>query len=104
VYLNYMVNVNEKLTQQVAHLARLELSQQEVELFTNQLNQVLQYVQKLQELDVKNVEPMVHPVSLDSYLREDIIQKPLEDSEGHPLILSSAPETLFEGFKVPPIL
>ena len=99
-----MVNVNQKLTQQVAHLARLELSQQEVEVFTTQLNQILQYVQKLQEVNVENTEPMVHPVALHSYLREDVVLEPLEDPQGHPLILSSASETLFEGFKVPPIL
>ena len=104
LYLKDMIDVNQKLTLQVAHLARLELSRSEVEVYTTQLNQILQYVQKLQEVDVQGVEPMVHPIPLNTFLREDLIQEPAQDAEGNSLILGSAPEALFDGFKVPPIL
>lgn len=104
LYLKEMIDVNSKLTLQVAQLARLELSPSEVEVYTHQFNQILQYVQKLQEVDVQGVEPMVHPIPLSTSLREDLIQEPTQDAEGKSLILGSAPEILFDGFKVPPIL
>jgi aspartyl-tRNA(Asn)/glutamyl-tRNA(Gln) amidotransferase subunit C len=99
-----MMDVNEKLTRQVAHLARLELSQSEVQVYTAQLKQILEYVETLKEVDVHGIEPMIHPIPLNTELREDFIQEPILDSEGKSLILSAAPEVLFDGFKVPPIL
>ena len=99
-----MVEVNEKLTRSVAKLARLALTDQEVASFTKQMSKVLGYVEKLQEVDTQGVEPLTHPLDLTAPMREDVVVPPLVDSEGRPKILSSAPEVLFDGFKVPPIL
>ena len=99
-----MVEVNEKLTRQVAHLARLELSEAEVTTFTAQLSEVIQYIEKLQEVDVQRVEPLIHPLELATPMREDEVQDSPLDPEGKPRVLSSAPDVLVDGFKVPPIL
>ena len=99
-----MVEVNEILTRQVAELARLELSDSEVSLFTAQLTKIIGYVEQLQKVDVQGIEPMTHPSELKAFLREDRILPSPVDSEGKPKVLSSAPGVLYGGFKVPPIL
>jgi aspartyl-tRNA(Asn)/glutamyl-tRNA(Gln) amidotransferase subunit C len=99
-----MVEVQDKLTRQVAHLARLELSEQEVQTFTAQLGDILKYVEQLQKVDVQSVEPLTHPLELATPMRNDEVRAPFVDSEGKPKVLQSAPDVLFEGFKVPPIL
>ena len=99
-----MVDVNEALTRQVATLARLELSENEVKTFSSQLSQIIKYVEKLQEVDVQGVEPLSHPIDLPTPLRPDVVFASPTDSEGKPKVLQAAPEVLYDGFKVPPIL
>jgi len=99
-----MVEVNEKLTRQVAELARLELSDQEVQVFTSQLGGILKYVEQLQEVNVQGVEPLTHPLDLATPLRPDEVRPSPLDQEGKPKVLRSAPDVLYDGFKVPPIL
>ncbi|MGD0216146.1 MAG: Asp-tRNA(Asn)/Glu-tRNA(Gln) amidotransferase subunit GatC [Desulfobaccales bacterium] len=55
----------------VAELARLSLSPEEIELFTLQLNEILEYVEKLQELDTSGVAPLAHVIPLSNVFRED---------------------------------
>ena len=55
----------------VAELARLSLRPEEVETFTRQLNDILAYMEKLQELDTEGVEPMAHVVPVATPFRED---------------------------------
>ena len=96
--------VNEALTRKVADLARLELTQDEVTRFTRQLGDVLAYVAQLKEVDVAGVEPMVHPIPYTLRLREDAPEAPFMDAEGHPKVLKSAPDALYDGYKVPQIV
>ena len=55
----------------VAKLARLRLSSEEIALFREQLGQILQYADKLRELDVSSVEPAAHAVPIFNVFRED---------------------------------
>ena len=98
------VEVDEKLTRQVAQLARLELTDEEIRTFTPQLGSVLGYIDQLQKADVSQVEPMTHPLELSTPLREDVVRPSPVDAEGKPRVLESAPDVLHDGFKVPPIL
>lgn len=103
-----MVTVNEELTQKVADLARLALNDDEVKLFTTQLNEILKYVEHLDQVDVRiggeEVEPMTHPLELTAPLREDEPKPSPVDDQGKPKMLKSAPDVLYDGYKVPPIL
>ena len=99
-----VVEVKEDLTLQVAELARLELSEEEVRTFTAQLSNILKYMETLQEVDVRGVEPLLHPLELETPFREDEVHVFPVDSEGNSKVLESAPEILYSGFKVPPIL
>ncbi len=57
--------------QKVAHLARLELTEAEIDLYREQLSQVLDYVARLEELDVEGVAPTAHAVALTNVTRAD---------------------------------
>ena len=100
-----MIQIDENLTRNVAHLARLELTDDEVSLFTAQLGQVIGYVDLLQEVRLgSDVEPLTHPLALETPMRDDVVRPSPVDSEGQPKSLSPAPDVLDGGFKVPPIV
>ena len=84
----------------VAHLARLKLSESEIELFTGQLNDILEYVDRLNELDTENVEPTAHVLSLQNVWREDCVEESLPREK----ILANAPSKEQGFFKVPKII
>lgn len=83
-----------------AHLARLNLTKEEEELYSRQLEEILNYFQKLQELDTANVEPMAHVLPLNNVWREDEVKESMEQE----LILKNAPEVENNCFKVPKIV
>jgi aspartyl-tRNA(Asn)/glutamyl-tRNA(Gln) amidotransferase subunit C len=105
-----MVELNSALTRRVSELARLELTDPEVDEFTLQLADILKYADQLQVLDVTGIEPLYHPLDPHSsdqsstHLRPDVIKPPQLDESGKPLVLKSGPDVLYDGFKVPPIL
>ena len=98
-----VIPTGEVLTQ-IARLARLELSLEEIQTFTPQLGDILKYMEQLQAVDVTGVELMTHPVQLVTPLREDRVVPTALDENGEPKVLDSAPETIRGGFKVPPVL
>jgi aspartyl-tRNA(Asn)/glutamyl-tRNA(Gln) amidotransferase subunit C len=100
-----MVEINEALTRKVAELARLELSNAEVKTFTAQLSDILAYVDQLSEANVQGVEPLTSPLALESPLRPDRVRpSPVDEKTGKSKMLKAAPEVVYDGFKVPPVL
>lgn len=65
----------------IASLAKLKLNESELESFTHQLNDILKYIEKLNELDTENVEPLSHPVEFKNVFREDVIKKSISTEE-----------------------
>ena len=61
----------------VAKLARLKLTDAEKERFSKQMGTVIKYIEKLSELDTKNVEPTAHVLGLNNVFRDDAVKKPL---------------------------
>ena len=61
----------------LAKLARLKLTYAEKELFSKQMGTVIKYIEKLSELDTKNVEPTAHVLGLNNVFRDDAVKKPL---------------------------
>jgi aspartyl-tRNA(Asn)/glutamyl-tRNA(Gln) amidotransferase subunit C len=84
----------------VAHLARLEITNKEKDKFTAQLNDILLYIDKLNELDTKGVEPMSHAIAVTNAFREDNIV----DSIGTEKSLANAPDARGEFFRVPKVI
>jgi aspartyl-tRNA(Asn)/glutamyl-tRNA(Gln) amidotransferase subunit C len=86
--------------EKVAKLARLELSQQERETLGNQLDQILTYMDQLNRLDTKGVEPTSHAIPVYNAFREDEARPSYPKEE----VLGIGPEQEEGHFKVPRII
>jgi aspartyl-tRNA(Asn)/glutamyl-tRNA(Gln) amidotransferase subunit C len=84
----------------VARLARLDLGDEEVELYTEQLRDVLEYAAVVSSLDTAGVPPTAHPVPLTNVLRADEPRASLDRDE----VLAQAPDAEDGRFRVPRIL
>ena len=84
----------------VAELARLEFKEEETQLFTEQLGNILEYIEKLNELDTENVEPTSHVLDISTPLRDDKVVKWLSIEE----VLQNAPESEDDFFVVPQVI
>lgn len=81
----------------VARLARLEVTDEEVERFAGELSKVVDWIDKIAELDLADVEPTSHVVEVENVLREDIPAPSLPPA----VALESAPDPDPRGFRVP---
>ena len=84
----------------VAHLARLEFSDEEVERFTTQLADILNYVAKLNELDTSEVATTYHAIPLSNVFRKDEVKPSFHLDE----VLANAPERENGFFAVPKVI
>ena len=84
----------------VARLARLDLTDEEVERYTEQLAAVLGHAADIEALDTSGVPPTAHPLPLENVLREDEVSPSLDRQE----VLDQAPAAESGRFRVPPIL
>ncbi|KAB2837189.1 MAG: Asp-tRNA(Asn)/Glu-tRNA(Gln) amidotransferase subunit GatC [Melioribacteraceae bacterium] len=94
------MSVTKKDVEHIAKLARLKVTEEEVEHYTGQLNQILTYVEKLNELDTENIEPLSHPVENTNVFREDELKQSIKTEEA----LKNAPDKDDEHFKVPKVI
>ncbi len=92
--------IDDAQVRKVAKLSRLELSDAEVEEFASQLSAILDYVEKMNELDTENVDPLAHCLPISNVLREDHAKESL----GAEKALANAPQRDENFFKVPKIL
>lgn len=84
----------------VAELAKLGLTEEELEGFTRQLSSILEYAQMLQEVDTEAISPTAQVIALENVMREDQ-PRPSFPPEG---ILANAPRREGDSFRVPLIL
>jgi aspartyl-tRNA(Asn)/glutamyl-tRNA(Gln) amidotransferase subunit C len=84
----------------VAHLARLHLSDKEIEHFTAQLEGILQYINKLKQVDIADVEPTSHVFPQKNIFRQDELKPSLPVKE----VLKNAPSKEQDFFKVPKVI
>ncbi|AZK46195.1 Asp-tRNA(Asn)/Glu-tRNA(Gln) amidotransferase subunit GatC [Paenibacillus lentus] len=94
------MSIETKDVEHVAKLARLNLTDEERDLFTEQLNAILQYAEKLNELDTDGVEPTTHVLRLSNVMREDVVLDSLTQEQ----VFRNAPEEEDGQFKVPAVL
>ena len=92
--------IDEAQVRRIALLSRLELSDAEVTQFSTQLSAIVEYIEKLNELDTDNVEPLAHCLPVHNVFREDVPRPSLSNDAA----LANAPEREDEYFKVPKIL
>ncbi len=75
------MQIDTKLIEKVAQVARLNLTESEIEKFAPQLNDVMQAFSSLQQIDTQGVEPSFHPIPLKDAVREDIPSDSLSQEE-----------------------
>lgn len=92
--------VTKKDVEKIAELARLKFSEQELESFTHQMNEILSYMDKLNELDTENVKTLSHPVEQTNVFREDELKSSITTEEA----LKNAPAKDEHHFKVPKVI
>lgn len=84
----------------VGELARLKLDDQEVDTFTGQMDAILAYVEKLNELDTEAIVPTAHAVPLENAFRDDEVRP----SIGAGNALAAAPDRVEDFFRVPKVI
>jgi aspartyl-tRNA(Asn)/glutamyl-tRNA(Gln) amidotransferase subunit C len=94
------MKITRKEVEHVANLARLNLTEEELIRMTGQLDSILSYVAKLDELDTTDVVPTTHVFSINNAFREDEMQESLPRDEA----LLNAPRDNGESFVVPKII
>ena len=81
----------------VARLARLRLSDEEIERMSGELSTILEHIEKIEQLDLGDVQPTSHVVDVENVLREDEPRESLPRER----ILEQAPDVAEGGFRVP---
>jgi aspartyl-tRNA(Asn)/glutamyl-tRNA(Gln) amidotransferase subunit C len=94
------MKITREQVEHVARLARLELTGEEKDLFTGQLDAILAYVDKLNELDTEGIVPTAHAVPMENAFREDV-EAP---SIGVENALANAPDRSGSFFRVPKVI
>ncbi len=94
------MKINKREIEHIAVLARLSLSEEEKELFGLQLGGILDYMEQLNGLDTKGIEPTSHVLSIQNVMREDIPGASLPRTEA----LLNAPSCTEQFFRVPKII
>jgi aspartyl-tRNA(Asn)/glutamyl-tRNA(Gln) amidotransferase subunit C len=94
------MEVNDALVENLANLARLQFNDAEKEIIRDGLQRMIQFVDKLNELDTEGVAPLLHMTDNENVLREDVVKGSISREEG----LKNAPDTDGVFFKVPKVI
>lgn len=92
--------ISKKDVDHVALLGRLELTEQERDMYTKQLNDILEHFQSLERLDTENVPPTAHVLPLKNIFREDWVGQHISREDA----LANCPDRDENFFKVPRIV
>jgi len=94
--------VNPEVTRKIAHLARLQLTDQETERYTAELGKILEFVAQLSEVKVEGIEPTVHGIPLETRFREDeAVPLPEADTKR---IVACSEQALYDQYRVPQVI
>jgi aspartyl-tRNA(Asn)/glutamyl-tRNA(Gln) amidotransferase subunit C len=94
------MSISVKDVEYLAHLARIQLSPEEIQRFAGQLDEILGYVEKLKSVSTEGVPPTSHVLSLSNVFREDRTRPSLSPEEA----LANAPDKEGPFFRVPKII
>ncbi len=94
------MQVDQELTKKLAHISRLELTEAEIEEFTESLKSVLDAFSKIQEVDTENTKMSMQPVDMRNITREDTPQEPLTPEQA----LSQTQHKQGDFFKGPKVI
>ncbi|MBU0505885.1 Asp-tRNA(Asn)/Glu-tRNA(Gln) amidotransferase subunit GatC [bacterium] len=93
-----MINKNEII--RISKLANIKINDTDIPKLSQELNQILEYVEKINELDLKDIKPTSHAVATHNVFREDlVVQNEIIND-----VLNTAPDTEENFFKVPKVI
>ncbi|MCF8009033.1 MAG: Asp-tRNA(Asn)/Glu-tRNA(Gln) amidotransferase subunit GatC [Halanaerobiales bacterium] len=92
--------IDQKEVKYIANLASLKLSEDQVKKFSKQLSDILDYIEKLDELKTDNIRPTSYTVPVKNVLRDDVVKDSLDIKK----VLKNAPERSNNQFRVPKIM
>jgi aspartyl-tRNA(Asn)/glutamyl-tRNA(Gln) amidotransferase subunit C len=94
------MELNKEMVAKLAKLAQLEFNPAEAESIRNDLQQMIGFVEKLNEIDTEGILPLTHISKTENSLREDVVQGSVDNETA----LSNAPERLDQFFTVPKVI
>ncbi len=94
------MSISKKDVEHVAKLARLELTEEEKVLYTEELNAVLGFMDTLNQLDTSGVPPTSHVLDIKNVFREDVVEPSMDPEE----VVANAPVAKDNQFRVPKIM
>ncbi len=94
------MSVSEKDVHYIANLARLQVTEEEAKMYAKDMNNILEYMDLLNELDTSDVEPLEHVIDLDSRFRKDEAKEPVSHEDA----LKNAPDADSDYFRVPKVI
>ena len=95
-----MTKISSSDVRKVSQLARLELPEDQIETYTEQLEDILSYIDQLQEIDTENIPPTTRAVEVINAMREDLVEVNCSRED----LLNQAPQREGDFFRVPKIL
>lgn len=99
---NSKLKINKKEVEHIAKLARLGLKEVEIKKMQKELSKILEYIEKLKEVDVSKIEPFSHPIFLKNVVRKDEVKTEREEEKRK--LIELAPERKDQYFKVKKII
>jgi len=94
------MKVSKKDIEHIAKLARLKFNDEEANKMQDEMNKILEYVEKLNELDTSEIEPLTHVLDLKNVTREDVVEQTLTADD----MLKNAPSKTEKFFRVPKVI
>lgn len=94
------MKIHKKDIEYIANLSRIELVEQEKDMFIHQLSEILSYIEKLSKLNTDNIPPLAYTVKVSNVFREDALERSITLEN----VLLNAPATKGVFFKVPKVL
>ena len=94
------MDIKEEVVEHIAHLARLEFEGERKKVISEDLQRIVSFMDKLQEVDTENVEPLIYMTSEINHLREDVATVTVTQEEA----LKNAPKKDSDYFRIPKVL
>lgn len=94
------MKISKEMVKHIALLSRLQLHEKEIETYQEQLSRIIDYVEKLNEVNTSEIEPTSHVLALNNVFREDIVKNSISRQEA----LRNAPDSTDKFFRVPKII
>ena len=94
------MKIDKETVRKIAHLARIEITPEEEDEMVRKLDNTIEWIGKLNEIDVTGIEPLIHMTEEVNVMREDVVQPPLD----HKTALNLAPEHNSSYYIVPKVM